>query len=266
MEQLAFDLGEFAAPSFANFAAGANAEALAALRRAASGGAPGEVVYLWGVEGAGKSHLLHAAVGAARTANLHAELCDLAAGGDPPEGLDERGAPPGGDARAAPGSAVLSATVASASGARPPVLLALDHVDVAAPEAQAAAFTLFNLVRGRGGCIVAAGRTPPRLLPVRDDLRTRLGWGLSLEVLALTDAEKCAAMIAAGAERGVVLGADIADFLLRHGPRDMRSLLGAVAALDRYSLARHRPLTLPLARAWLREAARPLASPNAAPR
>jgi len=43
----------------------------------------------------------------------------------------------------------------------------------------------------------------------------------------------------------------VIDYLLRHGRRDMGSLLGAVAALDRLSLAAKRPITVPLLREWL---------------
>ncbi|MBL8520423.1 MAG: DnaA regulatory inactivator Hda [Betaproteobacteria bacterium] len=55
MKQLLLDLIPAPRPSFENFVAGRNAEALAAVRAMAAGGAA-KVLYLWGAAGAGKSH------------------------------------------------------------------------------------------------------------------------------------------------------------------------------------------------------------------
>jgi DnaA family protein len=95
---------------------------------------------------------------------------------------------------------------------------------------------------------------------VREDLRTRLGWGLVYEVLPLTDAEKPAALAGYARERGFALPDEVIGHLLTYGRRDMRSLVATVAALDRFSLAHKRPITVPLLRAWLQ---RELAPPNA---
>ena len=43
------------------------------------------------------------------------------------------------------------------------------------------------------------------------------------------------------------------DYLLRHGRRDMQSLLTTLTALDRVSLATKRPITVPLLREWLQK-------------
>jgi DnaA family protein len=56
--------------------------------------------------------------------------------------------------------------------------------------------------------------------------------------------------------RGFELSAEVIDYLLRHGRRDMPSLLAALAALDRFSLAAKRPITVPLLREWLQESLR----------
>ena len=61
MQQLILDIGPAAEPDFDNFVAGANAEALAAVRALAEGMRPEAVVYLWGEAGSGRTHLLLAA-------------------------------------------------------------------------------------------------------------------------------------------------------------------------------------------------------------
>jgi DnaA family protein len=92
---------------------------------------------------------------------------------------------------------------------------------------------------------------PPAAMPVREDLRTRLGWGLVYEIVALADAEKPMALFAYARRRGFHLGDDVVQYLLAHGRRDMSSLLSALAALDRHSLATKRAVTVPMVRAWL---------------
>jgi len=98
---------------------------------------------------------------------------------------------------------------------------------------------------------VAAGAAPPSQLPLREDLRTRLAWGLVYQLHPLADAEKAAALRAQAAARGLVLGSDVIDYLLTHLPRDMRTLAAALEALDAFALAQKRSLTLPLVRQWL---------------
>ena len=64
------------------------------------------------------------------------------------------------------------------------------------PAATGRIFTLYNELKQHGGRMLAASRAPLATLPLREDLRTRLGWGLVYEVLALADDEKAAALVA----------------------------------------------------------------------
>jgi DnaA family protein len=98
---------------------------------------------------------------------------------------------------------------------------------------------------------VAAGAVPPAQLPLREDLRTRLAWGLVYQLQPLADAEKAEALRAHAGARGLTLGGEVIDYLLSHLPRDMRTLAAAVDALDAFALAHKRPLTVPLMRQWL---------------
>jgi len=59
--QLPLDISPPAEPTFDNFIAGANAEALERVRALAAGASREPLVYLWGEPGSGRSHLLHAA-------------------------------------------------------------------------------------------------------------------------------------------------------------------------------------------------------------
>ena len=65
------------------------------------------------------------------------------------------------------------------------------------------------------------------------------------------DADKLAALAAQAAERGLHLAPEIINWMLTHHERDIRKLAALLDALDRYSLATGRPITLPLLRAML---------------
>ena len=110
---------------------------------------------------------------------------------------------------------------------------------------------LYNGQKRRGSHLIVASRTPLAALPLREDVRTRLGWGLVYEVAPLADADKPAALVDYARRRGFVLADDVIAYLLAHGRRDMTTLLATLAALDRHSLASKRAITVPLLRDWL---------------
>lgn len=131
-----------------------------------------------------------------------------------------------------------------------------DDVDGMTESQQQRLFVLLNEIRADGAArFVGAGNAAPMHLTLRDDVRTRLAWGLVYQVHALTDDEKARALTAHAASRGVTLPADVVDYLLTHMPRDMRTLVAIVDALDTYALAVKRAITVPLVRHWTNDAA-----------
>lgn len=220
-EQLVFELVAPEPASFANFVPGRNGEAVAALGRAAAGTLAERSIVLWGASGAGKSHLLAACADAAR--RHHGRQAFL---------------------WPSPSSIDLQAPLAGA-------LVAVDDVDRADAEGTARLFTLYNALGEQGGTFVGASALPPARIALRDDVRTRLSWGLVLEVVPLADDDKPAALAAYARSRGFTLADEVIVYLLAHGRRDMRSLVATLAALDRTSLVQKRPVTVPLVREWL---------------
>ena len=134
----------------------------------------------------------------------------------------------------------------------------VDNVAALDEAAQVALFNRINAVRADAALgLLATGTVPPAQLQLREDLRTRLAWGLVYQLQPLSDAEKADALAAQAATRGVALSDDVLPFMLRHLPRDMRTLSHALEALDAFALARKRPLTVPLVREWLNSAQLP---------
>ncbi|MFM8463261.1 MAG: HdaA/DnaA family protein, partial [Burkholderiaceae bacterium] len=99
--------------------------------------------------------------------------------------------------------------------------------------------------------LIASAKQAPLQLALREDLRTRLGWGLVYQVHGLSDEEKMDALTKSAASRGLSLSAGVLPYLLTHFRRDMQSLSTMLDALDRYSLETQRPITLPLLRELL---------------
>ncbi len=216
MRQLLLDIAPEWQPSLDNFVVGRNLELLSTLRHALAHSLSERCLFLWGEPGSGKSHLLHACVRAA-LGNQHSAA--YARGGVPE----------------------------SAS------LVAVDDVEELDDAAQVTLFNLYNRMRESGGTLVVSGTQAPPYLRLRDDLRTRLGWGLVYQVHGLSDEEKAAVLGQHAEAKGFALSAEITQYLLRHGRRDLPSLVGALNALDELSLRLHRAPSLPLLKEVLQQ-------------
>jgi DnaA family protein len=135
----------------------------------------------------------------------------------------------------------------AAASANPAIVIA-DEVDRLEDAAQQALFIAINAARDGGPAVLAAGNAPPAQLQLREDLRTRLGWGLVYHLKPLTDAEKALHLRSEAARRGLRLTDEVLWYLLNHLPRDLGSLYSILDRLDRHSLAKQRAITLPFVR------------------
>ncbi len=209
MNQLLLDIAPDWWPTFDNFVVGGNGELLYALHQALSSESRERGLYIWGAEGCGKSHLLQACVSVAQNNHLSA----IYAPGYVPQSCD---------------------------------LVAIDDVESLDEASQIALFNLYNEMKETGRMLLVSGRNSPLHLNLRPDLRTRLGWGLVYQVLGLTDSEKGEALARHARDRGFSLSPELVLYLLRHGQRDLPSLLAVLDALDEQSLRLHRAPSIPL--------------------
>ena len=220
MKQLILDLAWDPLPPFAGFLAGDNAAVVAQLREQQWPGAP---IYLWGPAGSGKTQLLRELQARALESGLVAQWFDASS--------------------ATPWT--LADDVA---------LVLLDGVDQFSPAQQHAAFTLF--VDGASRLNVqfaSAGRLPPVDLGVREDLRTRLGWGPVHAVRPLAESDTRSALRQEARRRGIVLGDEVLDYILARFARDLASLMQLLHRLDGFALAEKRAVTVPLLKRMLDE-------------
>lgn len=226
MKQLVLDLGTEPTHSLDSFEVGQNAEAAALMAQFATRTSREHFAYLWGEAGVGKSHLLKALADSVGPAGLRARY-------------------------------ISPFSIESEFVYAPEVdLYLLDDCEKLSPLAQIDAFALFNEIRANNAFMVCSGTVPPAVLPVREDLRTRMAWGLVYQIHGLTDEEKVAALNAAASARGLTLSPGVLPYLLSHFQRDMRSLSAMLDSLDQYSLETQRPITLPLLREWLQAEAK----------
>ena len=227
MQQIALDIGLASGPTLGNFLPGPNEAVLTHLQLWTQTGQPAPVpTYLWGASGVGKSHLLKAVREALRERGAVVGWLDAAQ----PE------APQFDDAW----TAVL-----------------MDDVQGYDAAHQQTAFNWFvNALTPASGApcwVLAAGNLPPADLLLREDLRTRLGWGHVFALQALGEAELRAVLRQQADARGVFLRDDVMDFMLSRFTRDLGSLAMLLDALDRYALQTRRALTIPLVKAMLEE-------------
>ena len=224
MKQLALDIGLARAPSLASFLAGPNEAAWKHLQLWAGSPTRSPVpTYLWGASGSGKSHLLRAVAETLREQGATAGWLDPSIA-EPPA-FDERWS-----------------------------VLLMDDVHLYSAVQQHAAFAWFvqgqTLQRG----VLAAGLLPPADLALREDLRTRLGWGHVFHLHVLSEPERRAVLRQAADARGVFLGDDVMDFILTRFSRDLDSLMQLLDHLDAYALQTQRAITIPLIRSMLENA------------
>ena len=227
MKQIALDIGLSTGPTMQNFFPGPNLPAWEHLnlwlgRSGARASRSPVPTYLWGASGSGKTHLLKAVREAMREQGAVVGWLD--AGMQEPPPFSESWA------------AVL-----------------LDDVHLFTAVQQQAAFNWFVHAQTLQRAVIGSGDQPPVGLRLRDDLRTRLGWGHVFGLAVLSEPERRAVLRQAADARGVFLGDEVMDFMLTRFSRDLPSLMELLDLIDAYALQTKRAITVPMIRAMMEE-------------
>ncbi|OGV76857.1 MAG: DnaA regulatory inactivator Hda [Methylotenera sp. RIFCSPLOWO2_02_FULL_45_14] len=142
-------------------------------------------------------------------------------------------------------SHLLQACQRAAQETELPLYIA-DDVHTLNEAAQIALFDQFNQLRASNGILITSGIAAPTQMGLRDDLATRLAWGLVYQLHPLTDDEKAQALKTHANERGMRLPNEVVDYCLRYLRRDLPTLMAVLDALDVWSLTEKKPVTVPM--------------------
>ena len=221
MKQIALDIGLACAPSFATFFAGPNEAALKHLELWVGNSLRSPVpTYLWGEASSGKTHLLKAVSEALREQGASVGWLDASLL-EPPEFKESWAA------------------------------VIIDDCHLYTAVQQHAAFNWFVNAQTQQRWVLGAGELPPVDLKLREDLRTRLGWGHVFHLHVLSEPERRAVLRQAADARGVFLGDEVMDFMLTRFSRDLGSLMELLDLIDGYALQTKRGITIPLIKSMM---------------
>jgi DnaA-homolog protein len=225
MKQLALAMRLRAGAVFESFAPGQNAEVITALRKADT-----TPLWLWGMKGSGKTHLLQAVCSAAGEGAAYFPLASPAS--VPPEAL---------------------------AGFERTRVLCVDDVDAVAGDQawEQALFRLFNEASELGTRLIFAASVPPRQAEWRlEDWRSRAAACVVYQLRELDDQGRIEALRLRATQRGLELPYETSEYLLKRLPRDLPSLFDILDELDEASMVAQRRLTVPFIRAALERHAR----------
>ena len=213
---------------FENFVDGPNHAVVEALKHMPD--EPGSHVFLYGGEGSGKSHLLNAMCVATRERDERAFYLAL--------------------------KRVPKNAIASLEGLEKLDLVCVDDLHVIAGDQawEEALFHCFNRIREANGRLLVSSRERLSALELGlPDLKSRLAWGLRLQLLPLEDQDKLEVINLHCIALGLTLPEDVQQYLLKHHDRSMAALIHTVESLQQAALTHKRRITIPLAREVLKK-------------
>lgn len=217
--------------TFETFVAGDNAQVVQAIQSLGPDADEHHTfnyIYIWGSQGVGKSHLLQALC--QKYAEQHKPVALLSL-----ENNDQY-------------SPLILDGLEKIS------LVCIDNIQHVVADAvwEEALFHFFNRMRDHKIPLLISGSLPPAQLDLQlNDLKSRLGWGLTLQIKLLDDANKLLALQKRASLRGMELSDESGQFLLSRYSRDLNDLFGLLNKLDKASLSEQRRLTIPFIRQYL---------------
>jgi|TARA_B110000211_G_scaffold111279_1_gene129305 DnaA family protein len=179
-------------------------------------------MYLFGLSGVGKSHLLHASCAYADTLGITSLCLSF--------------------------SELTQLSVDVLDGLENIDLVCLDDIQLIAGNKkwQQGVFDLYNRMVEQNKCLIITGDQSVTNLNISlPDLVSRLSWGLTEQVKPLSDEEKSVSLQYRAQQRGLYISDEVASFLINRLSRDMTSLIAALEQLDQASIREQRRITIP---------------------
>lgn len=218
--QLAFPLSGDDKASFENFWVGHNTELVSAIKASVKTAEP-KVVYFYGAQSSGKSHLLFAAMRLAKEEVINTSYLSLT------------------DSYVAPD--MLSVIDVQH-------LVCIDNIQAWAGDEskERALFTLFEQIKHAGGQLIVSASQPPESsgFTIRD-LVSRLSSGLIYPLSELSDEQQFEVIKMRAKHRGLSITDDVVRYILTRSTRNTGELLAVLDKIDHASLVEKRKITIP---------------------
>ncbi|MCP4981244.1 MAG: DnaA regulatory inactivator Hda [Gammaproteobacteria bacterium] len=229
MKQIALPLSLDRQFSFDNFISDQAALVVSSIEALIQG--TGETqIGLWGSAGSGKTHLLNASADFARKNDVVLQIYDA--------------------------TQLRQCDASEFEGFNQCDVLAIDNLDAIAGDQQweARFYQVINQCReGDLRFLFALTDKPDDLVTRLDDFRSRLQWGLMLQLPSSSETEIAEIL----RKRAHLIGIDLSDevlaYLLTHHARNLGTQMGILRHLDGASLSQQRRVTIPLIKQVLSE-------------
>lgn len=128
-------------------------------------------------------------------------------------------------------------------------LIAIDNLQaiIGKPAWQTKLFHLFNKIRdSQKHLLIITANIAPHLLNLElPDLKSRMSWGLTLQIKELNADTKVQVLQNYALKKGFVLESAVSNFLITRCSRDIHKLLEIINLLDKASLEQKRKITVP---------------------
>ncbi|MFT5571825.1 MAG: DnaA family protein [Cryomorphaceae bacterium] len=225
--QMALPLAHADKASFDNYWVGHNSELVTAIRASVEIGEP-KVLYFYGPAGAGKSHLLFAAMRLARDEVINTSFLTL---NDPFVSPD------------------MLAVVDVEH------VVCVDNIQSWAgdQDRERALFTLFEQIKHAGGQLLVSSTQPPEQAGFAlRDLVSRLSSGLIYPLLDLNEEQQLEAIKLRASQRGLSISDETVKYLISRSSRDTSELFAILDKIDQASLVEKRRITIPFLQSLFR--------------
>lgn len=229
IRQIALALSSDRQFSFDNFVADRAELILDSLQALILGEGETQIV-IWGAAATGKTHLLNASADFARKNGISLQIYD--------------------------GAQLRECDAGEFEGFSHCDVLVIDNLDALAGHSawEACFYQVINRSRdGEFRLLFSMTDKPDALVTRLDDFRSRLQWGLMLQLPRSGDPEVRQILRRRAGLLGIELSDEVVSYLMTHHARDLNEQIGLLRHLDRLSLSQQRRVTIPLIKQALLE-------------
>ena len=129
--------------------------------------------------------------------------------------------------------------------------ISLDNVDLISKENQEIFFDLYNRARQAGVVILVSGSSLPADLTVMKDLKTRLSLAAVYKLEELNDELTMDVLNKQMSDRNLTIDSKIYEYLFKNYSRDLNTLVSAMNELDKASLQSKKAISIPFVKTVL---------------